>query len=120
MGYNLYTKEEDDIIINEVKNYPTNLGNAFEEASKKLQNRSAKTVSQRWYKHLKHNESVVTVGSKAGFTKNVKNTKKIDGVMQEQNLKHYLVVVKELLDLPDKERKLVLNLFMGNTMVNQK
>jgi hypothetical protein len=30
-----YTKEEDEIIINEIKNYPTNLLHAFTEAAKR-------------------------------------------------------------------------------------
>ena len=113
-----FTKEQDEIIINEIKNYPTNILNAFKEASIKI-GKSQGCIQQRWYKHLKHGKQIVSVGSSKGFSNNVKNTKRIEGVMQEQNLKHYLVVVKELLELPDNERKLVLNLFTGNTIVKQ-
>ena len=60
-----YTKEEDEIIINEVKNYPTNLLHAFTEAARKIEGRSVKTISQKWYVYLKKREDVsaLTCGS---------------------------------------------------------
>ena len=117
-----YTKEEDEIIINEVKNYPTNLLHAFTEAAKKIEGRSVKTISQRWYVYLKKKDDVsaLTCGSNKGFTQNVKNVcRDSENNLPEQGLKHYLHVVKELLDLPQKERNLVINLFVGINNINQ-
>lgn len=117
-----YTKKEDAIIINEVKNYPTNLLHAFSEASKKLTNRKTGAISTYWYSDLRKNVEVnaITCGSEKGFTQNVKNIlRNEDNNLPDQGLKHYLYIVKELLDLPDIERKLVINLFTGNTVVKQ-
>lgn len=116
-----YTKREDEIIINEVKNYPTNLLFAFKQAAPKLPERNAHSISMHWYQKLRKNDNTkaVTCGSEKGFTQNVKNVHvNDDGNLPDQNLKHYLFVVKELLNLPNKERKLIIQLFSGNITVN--
>lgn len=108
-----YTKEEDLIIINQVKNYPTNLKNAFKEASKLITRRTLRAIEMRWYTKLSKQGAVITCGSNKGFTSNTKNicVDKNTGIMPEQNLKHYLFIVKEILELPQNERDIIIKLF---------
>ena len=133
VGYNSWTKEEDEILITEIKNYPTNLNFAIEQAEIKLKEynkdsnrigiyRTLGAINSRWYVKLRKNSNThaITCGSEKGFTQNVKNKhRNEDGTLSDQGLKHYLYIVKELLNLPNNERQLVVNLFTGNTMVNQ-
>jgi len=117
-----YTENEKQIIIGQVKNYPTNLLHAFKEAEKLLPHRNANSISMLWYNNLRKNSeiSAITCGSEKGFTQNVKNKfRNEDGTLSDQGLKHYLYVVKELLNLPNNERQLIVNLFTGNTIINQ-
>lgn len=110
-----YKKSEDNIIINQVKNYPANLRNAFREAKLLLPKRSLSSVEFRWYSHLRMQDNVnaITCGSNKGFTKNVKNVQvdRETGIMPDQNLRHYLYIVKEILELPQKEREVIISLF---------
>lgn len=110
-----YTETEDLIIINQVKNYPTNINYAFKEAQKLIPRRTDKAIGMRWYTKLSKLESTnaITCGSKKGFTKNVKNmcVSKETGIMPDQNLRHYLYIVKEILELPQKEREVIISLF---------
>ena len=62
---------------------------------------------------MQDNVNAITCGSNKGFTKNVKNVQ-IDretGIMPDQNLRHYLYIVKEILELPQKEREVIISLF---------
>lgn len=110
-----YTEWEDLIIINQVKNYPTNLRFAFREAGKQLLKRSLSSIEFRWYSYLrgKNDVNAMTTGSNKGFTQNVKNlhVDKETGILPEQNLKHYLYIVKEMLELPMNERNAIIALF---------
>ena len=110
-----YTETEDLIIINQVKNYPTNIVYAFKEAQKLIPRRTEEGIRFRWYVKLCKLETTnaVTCGSSKGFTKNVKNVhvNKETGIMPDQNLRHYLYIVKEILELPQKEREVIISLF---------
>jgi hypothetical protein len=112
----LYTETEDLIIINQIKNYPTNIKYALSEAQKLIPRRSLSSVDFRWYNTLRKQDNVnaITCGSNKGFTKNVKNVHvdKKTGIMSEQNLRHYLYIVKEILELPQKEREVIISLFI--------
>lgn len=117
-----YTKEEDEIIIGQIKNYPTNLQHAFKEASIIMPDRPLRAIEQRYYNKLRKNADVyaITCGSTKGFTQNVKNKfRDSDGTLPEQNLKHYMVIMKELLELQPQERQLIVNFFSGNNQINQ-
>lgn len=107
-----YTKKEDLIIINQIKNCPTNLRNAFSEAQKLLKDRTLRSIHIRWYSVLRKKSTTITCGSSEGFTKNIKNiARNKEGIMPEQNLKHYLFIVKEILELPENEREIIIKLF---------
>lgn len=77
---------------------------------------------RHYYQDLRKNEkyNIITVGSEKGFTKNVKNVQRNqDGTMPDQGLKHYQYILKEMLMLSDKDRKIILNVFNGNNIINQ-
>ncbi len=56
--YKRWTKEEDLVILNSVKENPENLVKAFAITAKKL-NRSVTSIRMRWYKHLKDSYSPI-------------------------------------------------------------
>lgn len=105
-----FTEDEYKIIIEEVKKCPTNLQNAFKEASEKLKLPHAK-IQGTWYVTLRKRPDVkaITVGSKHGFTQNVKNIKRnAAGEMPEQDLKHVQFLMRQILELSVKERKAII------------
>lgn len=115
-----FSVEDDNVIIEQIKLYPTNLAHAFSEAANLL-DREPKAVHSRYYVNLKKDPKVkaITCGSKKGFTQNVKNLQRdADGNMPEQNLKGYVWLMKELLELDSSERDMILNFFGGPTTVN--
>jgi hypothetical protein len=114
----LYSPQENEIILKQAELYPTNLHYAFEEASKLLVDRNPKAICVHYYISPKMRKDpkvkAVTCGSKKGFTQNVKNLKRdIDGNMPEQDLKGYMWVMKEMLDLPREERELIVSFLTG-------
>lgn len=116
-----FTSEDDKIILKQVELYPTNLRHAFTEAAKLLPERNWRSVQYRYYSNLRPDVDVkaITCGSKAGFTQNVKNlARDEEGNMPEQNLKGYLWVMKEMLDLSPSERDMIVNFFHGPTTIN--
>ena len=66
-----WTKDEVKVVIDSVKNNPTNLNNAFEIAAKKI-NKSSKSISQKYYKDIKHNSDLFTLKSSKVSKQNVK------------------------------------------------
>ena len=116
-----FTKEDEKIILKQVELYPTNLRHAFSEAANLLEGRDWKSIQYRYYKVLRPDREVkvITCGSKAAGTQNVKNLARDgEGNMPEQNLKGYLWVMKEMLDLSPTERDMIVNFFHGPTTIN--
>lgn len=107
-----YILEEDNIIINCIKEYPTNLSYAFKQASLRMNGkRTARAIELRWYTVLKKkdNINIITVGTEKGFTKNSKNLKRNkEGKLPEQGLKPIAYLVKEILNLSSPERKILI------------
>lgn len=109
-----WEQKEKDIIIKNVKKYPTNLQHAFQESCKELPNRNLKTITQMWYTKIRKdiNVNAMTTGSEKGFTQNVKNIKRNEDItLPNQGLKHYMYILKELLNLSPKERRVILEVF---------
>ena len=57
-----WTKEEDEILVQAIKANPHNKAEAFRYAATKLENRDAKSCSNRWYMQLSNPESKHYVG----------------------------------------------------------
>lgn len=115
-----FSVEDDNVIIEQIKLYPTNLKHSFQESAKIL-DRDWTGIHFRYYKTLRKDPKVkaITCGSKSGFTQNVKNLwRDEDGNMPEQNLKGYMWVMKEMLELDTSERDLIINFFGGPSTIN--
>lgn len=67
-----WTNDEEQVVIAKVRQHPNNLKQAFREASIEL-DRSPTSITQHWYRNIRHNEIVfMTVGSKT-INRNTKN-----------------------------------------------
>lgn len=80
-----YSKQEQNVITNAVKNNPANLENAFRIAASQLPGRNAHGISQKWYNTLRsQTKAFTTSSSKKDFvnTKNVFSTKANQTVLQ--------------------------------------
>ena len=112
-----FSNEEDNIIIEKVKQYPTNLQHAFSEAAITLDNGKTRTqVEGRWYSKLRKKAGVhaVSVGSERGFSRNTKNVARKDGTMPEQGLKPHLYVLKQIFNLSPAEREEIIRILNAN------
>jgi len=113
-----YNFNMDKLIIENVIKYPLNLQYAFEITANLLNVNypqkdklfTKQTISGRYYAYIKHNYNVITTGSKAGFSMNVKNQHKDNNKMLKQNLTSFQVLIKEILNLSDDERKKIITL----------
>lgn len=108
-------KEEEDIIKKNIKLYPHNLQYAFEISATEL-NKTKTKVIYMYYHNIKKNNTLITVGSEKGFTKNnIKNqhrSKETGTVIQD--LQPLQWIIKELLNLTTQERKFI-TLFLTDT-----
>ena len=63
-GYHKYTSEDDKIILNTIRDNPSNLQMCFEEAAEKI-GTTPKAIQDRYYEKLKHhNVCFIMVGKK--------------------------------------------------------
>lgn len=108
-----WNSEEDTIIIKKAEQYPTNLQYAFKEASNLLPGRNLKSISVRYYASLKKKHKyTITTGSQKGFSNNVKNQRiDEDGKLTKQELEPVHVVMAQMLNLPERDRKRLLAFF---------
>lgn len=108
-----WNSEEDTIVIKKVEQYPTNLSYAFREASKLLPNRNLEAICTRYYSSLrKKHKYTITTGSQKGFSNNVKNQRiDDDGKLTNQELEPVHIVMAQMLNLPEKDRKRLLAFF---------
>jgi hypothetical protein len=94
----------DKIIIKHIKLNPTNIRYAIELASEEL-SVSFQKLNNRYYKHLKHSKTILTVGSEIGFSNNVKNNiRDINGNLPTPDMNDVQWLMKQILDLPESDR----------------
>lgn len=104
-----YSDSDIKVILEQIRLYPDNLTNAFAESGK-LISKSPNGIAFKYYQQLKHlpEFKAVSVGSKKGFTHNVKNTPRKIGVFPiERKLNRPLWLIQTFLELNDEERSLV-------------
>lgn len=107
-----WNSEEDATVIKKVEQYPTNISYAFKEASKLLPNRKLEAIRSRYYGSLrKEHKYTITTGSQKGFSNNVKNQRIDDGKLTKQELEPVHIVMAQMLNLPEKDRKRLLAFF---------
>lgn len=122
-----WIKKEIDILLNNIKKYPTNIKHALQLTGNQL-GLEFGIVWNKWYgspscKHLalRNNPKIyqLTCGSKLGFSQNVKNNKRKKDeegnlLPPEQTLNSFEVMVNQMLQLSLKDRKKVINYFINN------
>lgn len=109
-----YTQEDEQVIIELVRQYPTNIRYALNQASLKL-DKSLDNVSATYYARLRNKyPNTISVGSSSGSTSNVKNAlvNKETGELSNTQLQPHQMVLRDLLNLPEDKRKLIIKLFV--------
>ena len=117
----LYTTTERTIVLKWLQQYPDNLKYAFEKASEEIGTRSKHSLTVKYYTCWKNEEDflAVTVGSKKGFTQNVKNTPRVEGVFpEERTLNSVGWLIKNFLNLSSKEQKQFTNILVSIGTIN--
>lgn len=98
-----YTQKEDNVILDCLSKYPTNLQYAFEQASSMLIDRPVKGVEKRYYNKLRKLSAVIATGSKRGVMANTKNTMRIGRLAPgTPNLKNKMIITA-LSNLPKEK-----------------
>lgn len=90
-----WTKEEESVLLREVKNNPHNLMEAFRRAAVKLE-RSPKSCQLRWYLSLKKGDPCFTV---VGRRKASANSKNIYVGTSDNRIKIRVGVFKKIINL---------------------
>ena len=121
MKVHYYTATERTIVLKWLQQYPDNLKYAFEKASEEIGTRTAGSLNFKYYTCWKNEEDflAVTVGSKEGFTQNVKNTKRVEGIFpEERTLNSVGWLVKNFLNLSSKEQKQFTDILVSIGTIN--
>ena len=121
MRSNSYTATERTIVLKWLQQYPDNLKHAFEKASEEIRIRSASALTFKYYNCWRNEEDflAITVGSKKGFTQNVKNTPRVEGVFPEERaLNSVGWLVKNFLNLSSKEQKQFTDILVSIGTIN--
>ena len=121
MRRNLYTDTERTIVLKWLQQYPDNLKHAFKKASEELGTRTAGALNFKYYNCWRNEEDflAVTIGSKKGFTQNVKNTPRVEGVFPEERaLNSVGWLIKNFLNLSSKEQKQFTDILVSIGTIN--
>lgn len=115
-----YSESIDTIIVKYTRLYPTNLRFAFNQAQVELNLNNTtgikftdSQISGRYYSFIRKHYTILTVGSKEGFIMNVKNSISTKEKSQPK-LSSVLFLLKEILNLSDKERKDLIEFLNSN------
>jgi hypothetical protein len=121
MRANSYTATERTIVLKWLQQYPDNLKYAFEKASEEIGIRSASSLTFKYYTCWRNEEDflAITVGSKKGFTQNVKNTPRVEGVFPEERaLNSVGWLIKNFLNLSSEEQKQFTDILVSIGTIN--
>ena len=121
MRANSFTATERTIVLKWLQQYPDNLRHAFEKASEEIGTRTAGSLNFKYYTCWKNEEDflAVTVGSKKGFTQNVKNTPRVEGVFpEERSLNTVGWLIKNFLNMSSKEQKQFTDILVSIGTIN--
>ena len=118
---NPYTTTERSTVLKWLQQYPDNLKYAFEKASEEIGTRSSGSLNVKYYTCWKNEEDflAVTVGSKEGFTHNIKNTHRVEGVFpEERSLNTVGWLIKNFLNMSSKEQKQFTDILVSIGTIN--
>ena len=116
-----FTATERTIVLKWLQQYPDNLKYAFEKASEEIGTRASRSLTIKYYTCWKNEEDflAITVGSKKGFTQNVKNTPRVEGVFPEERaLNSVGWLIKNFLNLSSKEQKQFTDILVSIGTIN--
>jgi len=111
-----WTKEEEIVVINNIKSFPDNLKEAFRLSERQLENRSFGTIQNKYYTNLKGKyNDIISVGTIKGFS--IKNTKNRANKSDNQEiplspqLKSFQRIAMEMMQLSQEDLQKLLNFF---------
>lgn len=111
-----WTSQEELVIVDNIKNFPDNLQEAFRASQRMLSDRNVKSIEQKYYNTLKTKyPNVISVGTSKGFS--VKNTKNRANKSDNQEtpltpkLKSFQRIAMEMMQLPQEDLTKLLNFF---------
>lgn len=96
----------DEKLIEAIKNSPTNISYAIRKISKEY-NVKYDRLENRYYKTLKHQNTILTVGSEIGFSQNNVKNQFVDknGNLPDPGMNNIQWLLKNILNLSEQERK---------------
>ena len=97
-GYHKYTSKDDKIILNIIRDNPSNLTMCFEEAAEKI-GVTSKSISNRYYEKLRHHNVCFIVTGKKHQIVNTKNRRWHNDVKTMRTTKTTKTLWNKLCDL---------------------
>ena len=105
---NPYTTTERSTVLKWLQQFPDNIKHAMSKAAEELTTRTTTALTTQYYNVWRNEEDfrALTVGSKEGFTHNIKNTCRVEGVFpEERSLNTVGWLIKNFLNMSSKEQK---------------
>ena len=115
-----YTSTDKSIVLKWIQLYPDNILHAVAKAAEELE-RTRGSILNKYYTSWKLDPEfqAITVGSKKGFTHNVKNTPRIEGVFPENRALNTVEwLMRQFLELTVDERNTIFNFFISTGTIN--
>ena len=110
-----WTSQEEIVVIDNIKNFPDNIQEAFRKSGREL-DRSSNAVAFKYYNSLKQKHpNIISVGTSKGFS--VKNTKNRANKSDNQEtpltpkLKSFQRIAMEMMQLPQEDLNKLLDFF---------
>lgn len=111
-----WTSQEELVIVDNIKNFPDNLQEAFRASQRILTDRNVKSIEQKYYNTLKTKyPNVISVGTSKGFsvknTKNRANKSELQETPLTPKLKSFQRIAMEMMQLSQEDLNKLLNFF---------
>ena len=118
---NPYTTTERSTVLKWLQQFPDNIRHAMSKAAEELTTRTVASLTTQYYSVWKNEEDfrALTVGSKEGFTHNIKNTPRVKGVFpEERSLNTVGWLIRNFLNMSSKERKQFTDILVSIGTIN--
>ena len=118
---NPYTTTERSTVLKWLQQFPDNIRHAMSKAAEELTTRTAASLITQYYTVWKNEEDfrALTVGSKEGFTHNIKNTPRVESVFpEEKSLNTVGWLIKNFLNMSSKEQKQFTDILVSIGTIN--
>ena len=118
---NPFTTTERSTVLKWLQQFPDNIRHAMSKAAEELTTRTATSLTTQYYTVWRNEEDfrALTVGSKEGFTHNIKNTPRVEGVFpEERSLNTVGWLIKNFLNMSSKEQKQFTDILVSIGTIN--